>query len=335
MINSKSFFHENSQQFGYEICPSYVIHAIDEIPLVVDKLKKFDQGVWVKYDGSGGDTNIRLSELTRQSLETAIVKIAEIITQTFFHGSFSNQEKNDLIEPGSTIPRSGIVVEADVTNFGKIIVNGSRTVYTDKAGTVKILEHASQITRNGVFIGSKNLDDDINFISFLNRKKLKTSTIFEKIDEDAKSISKLTELAGYFGIHGQDFFMIETPKGEIKIFNTELNARITNTGVAIFAAKQAGIDHFLTLDLESRNGGCNTLEDFENMVTVNGVNYLNNNPQLGAVWPMAFGARWSRNPQGNYSLEKRSSGVRVVLLAQNGKIINNIEAALSSRWKIA
>lgn len=334
IINSKAAFHEHSSQFGYETCPSFIIRSVEDIPFAVKKLKNLEHGVWVKYDGSGGDTVIKINNLTEDNLKNAIAKIVEIINKSFSYGTFDDKEKNKIIEPNSLFPRSGIVVESDIRNLGDIIVNASRTVYTDVKGSVKILEYASQITNGASCVGGRNLFDDRNFLSYLHDKGISRSFIIEKIYTATKQISHFTNKYKYYGIHGQDFFIIETHNGEIKIVNTELNGRVTNIGVACFAAAQAGVEHFLTLDIQSKNLTCNTLTDFKKMVTFNEIDYLNNDPKSGAIWPMAFGAKWHKNKMGNYILDKESAMVRVVILAKDPSKINLIGNIMKQSWEI-
>ena len=330
LANSKSIFHQLSSKFEYSTCPSYIVRTDNDIKSAVKALSKFKRGVWVKADGSGGDTVNYLPKLTQNSLIIAINKIRKTIINSFEHGGFTPGEKEKIINTDSLIPNSGVVVESDVRNFGRIIVNGSNFVLTGKSGKVELCGLYSQITKNGIFCGSRNLFDDEKFKRFLILKKISKKQIVEMVRENAQSVGKAILSLNYFGIHGQDFFIVYTSKKELKIFNTEINARIPNSGIAHMAAMKAEVNHFLMLNLKMKSGSCNTLKDFKKMVTIDSIDYLNNEPKEGAIWPMAFKALWKK-VKGKYILEEPSQLIRVVILAKNSKIIDEIKNKLALR----
>lgn len=330
LVNAKSTFHQLSKRFGYSTCPSYIVRTYDDIKTAVKALSGSKYGVWVKSDGSGGDTVIYLPRLTEYSLSQGIDKIRKTIMNSFDHAGFSADEKEEIINSGSLIPNFGIVVEEDVRNFGRILVNGSNLVSTDYRGQIEMCGAYSQITRDGIFCGSRNLLDDKQFKRFLLLEKISPKKIVEMIEENAYRVAKAMLSLNYFGIHGQDFFIVDTPKKELKIFNTEINGRIPNSGVAHMAAMRAGVNHFLMLNIKRKSGHCNTLKEFEEMVTIDSIDYLNNKPQDGAIWPMAFKAMWQRVEE-KYILEESSPFVRTVILADTSEAIDEIKNKLALR----
>lgn len=330
LVNSKSTFHKLSEKFGYLTCPSYIVKKYKDIKTAVKIMSGFKYGVWVKSDGSGGDTVYYLPKLTEYSLVQAIKKIHKIIINSFDHARLSATEKKEIIPPNSFIPNSGIVVEADIHNFGRVVVNGSNLVSTDHSGKIELLGLYSQITRKGIFCGSRNLIDDDRFKKFLLSERIRQKNIIKMFEDNAYCVAKALLSLNYFGVHGQDFFVVYTPKKELRIFNTEINGRMPNSGVAHLAAMRAGVNHFLMLNIKRKEGNCNTLEDFKKMVTINSIDYLNNNPQNGAIWPMAFKAIWKKVKE-KYILEESSNLVRMVILANNSKVIDEIKNKLALR----
>lgn len=96
------------------------------------------------------------------------------------------------------------------------------------------------------------------------------------------------------------------------------------------AAIQAGVKHFLMVNIKSKKGNCNTLEDFKKMVTFDSIDYLNNYPHKGAIWPMAFKAMWKKVKGKNVLIEP-SAFVRVLILANNSYTIDEISKKLNTR----
>lgn len=330
LVNAKSIFHQLSKRFRYLTCPSYIVQKYEDIKTAVKILSGFKFGVWVKSDGSGGDTIVYLPKLTEYSLVQAINKIRKTIMNSFDHAGLSANEKKEIIRPDSLIPNSGIIIEADVRNFGKVVVNGSNLVSTDHRGKIELLGLYSQITHKGTFCGSRNLFDDSQFKKFLLSKKISQKKIIKMLEENACHVAKTILSLNYFGIHGQDFFIVYTPKKELRIFNTEINGRISNSGVAHMAAIRAGVNHFLMLNIKSKDSHCNTLEEFKKMVTIDSIDYLNNKPQDGAIWPMAFKSIWKKVKE-KYILEESSDLVRMVILADTSEVIDEIKNKLALR----
>lgn len=331
LTNSKSEFHLHNQKYAYRTCPSFVIKAGKDIVPAIKKLSGYKQGVWVKFDGSGGDTVVRVPVLTDSTLKNAIHKINLAIRNSFANGNFSPQEKEKIIKSMSTIPQQGIIVEADVRNFGEIVVNGSNAVTTDIAGNSQLCGLYSQITQHGVFCGSRDLFADPIFQRYLSQRHISPKTIVKLLERNARKVARLATLLQFFGLSGQDFFLVETPGGKLEVYNTELNGRISNSAVANFAAVQARVDHFLMLNIKAKTKECNTISDLKTLMTVNGVDYLNHDPQDGAVWPIAFKSRWKNSTKQKQILVEGSKELRVVILGSDPGKIDAIKEKISSR----
>ena len=330
LVNSKILFHKLSKKFKYKTCSAYIVQKEKDIELVVKMLPDSKYGAWVKSDGSGGDTVVYVSKITKNSIKSAIKEIHYTILDSLRDTGLTDAEKGRIIKTKSLIPNSGIVVESDVRNYGEVIINGSNIVSTNKNGKIELLGLYSQITNNGAFCGSRNLFDDSDLQQFLLDKKISQKQILELLKENAHSVAKAMLNLDYFGIHGQDFFVVYTSNNELKIFNTEINARISNSGVAHMAAMKVGVSHFLMLNIRKKNGYCNTLDDFKKMATFGSVDYLNNPPQDGAIWPMAFKAMWKKVKDDHVLIEP-SEFVRVLILGDNSQTIDEISKKLNTR----
>jgi hypothetical protein len=325
-VNDKVYFRERAEVDGFEVCPGLIMRDSSDLRHAVRLLGRHRYGVWVKSDGSGGDTVVHVPRLTRGSLALAVQEILSRISEAQSRGACQS-----LLDPTTGFPPGGLVVEADVRALGDVIGNISSTVYTSHRGEIDLRGLYLQHTIEGRWRGSTGLVFDDEVARLLRVTSAQWTTLRACIQRNCQAVGRAALAARYYGLHGQDFFIVRTASGEHRIVNTEINGRISTSGIAHAAAAAAGASHFALADLYGRRR-CTTLDEFRAHVTVNGTDLLDSNPAEGAAWPMAFEARWETDANGAKRLVCPSNRVRVLFMAGSSKALTSLRAQVDGRF---
>ncbi|MBR3324604.1 MAG: hypothetical protein IKG14_00955 [Clostridia bacterium] len=203
-FNSKYYFREISEKYGFAIPTGVTIKGLDEFNNKLNKLKSLSptsNNLWIKLESqSSGTGNLKIENYYDTSVEEIKNKIYDI-AKPIFDDNYINSEMALIAE-----------VDINLDNYIEVANIGVEAVISENK--VTILGGVEQDTNNGTYVGSKICDNTYKYLDFA-----------QNIAKDAfVAVSK----EGYRGFMTIDVLVTQnTETGELKGYNIDPNARFS------------------------------------------------------------------------------------------------------------
>ena len=250
VTSNKPKFREWSYENGVTVAPGITIHDEADLEFAVKYLSDLPYGAWMKANGSGGDLVQRIKHVSLEALQQGRTNLLTEIQKAFNAGTFSREAQNAYMQQGAYAPVDGFAIEADVRNYGTPIANCSNLVNVSHTGRIEVMGIYGQMTSpEGAYIGSRTLTDLPDVQAFLKRTGMSEVDLLHTIQEQSIRAAAYQMEHKHFGLHGQDFFLIERDDDVLMVPEIELNGRPPISGIGEIMKRRAGVGHFINTNI--------------------------------------------------------------------------------------
>lgn len=273
ITNHKAFFRQASSEFGYRMLPGECLRSGDDLEKAARLYTGLEYGVWLKFPtGSGGDLVYHVNRADHAQLLAGVSKIRANVLRALEQGRFSVNGDAFWPEEEFCPQDCSLVIEADVRNYGEVLVNGSTQFITGKAGFLSIVGHFQQLTtEEGEYLGNRPLKPG--------------EAIEELLTEQTEKVASYScNVNQYQGIQGVDWFLVRSSAGKVENYATELNTRPTANTPPVIIANKLGANYWINTNAYT-DSDINNIEDY---FAVIGKDLALGNIEDGLVIPQSF-----------------------------------------------
>ncbi len=328
--SNKPKFREWAYASGVTVAPGITVYNEADLEFAAQYLATLPFGAWMKANGSGGDLVQRIKNVSLEALQQGRTNLVAEIQKAFRAGTFSPEAQNAYMQQGAYAPIDGFAIEADVRNYGTSIANCSNLVNVERTGKITVMGVYGQMTSpEGAFIGSRTLTDLPDVQAFLKRTGMSEAELLQTIQEQSIKAAVYQMEQQHFGLHGQDFFLIEREDDVLMVPEIELNGRPPISGIGEIMKRRAGVEHFINTNIWATHT-LNTMDEIRAALTLDGRDLTESDPKEGAIQIQAPRAQWIQQ-DGRYELIRPSNSVKILFLGNDPEKLDALQNELREK----
>jgi hypothetical protein len=304
LTNHKGLYRESAPKFGYHVPDGGIVDSDEKLTsLVLDTLAGAPSA-WLKFPtGSSGETVVRIPGelLTVETLKTKISELRRGVQDAFTKSDFGISFEEFWPEGG--YPVGGLVLEADATFHGELVINMSNVIIVsedEETDAQRPLRwNGKRVSPEGDFYGSFSIDPD-------ELERIHPG-IKEAMANQMVSIRAFLREQGSYGAHGGDTVVVRSPDGRLIPMTFEVNGRIIASHYTALVAAKVGARFYMGASLLGPREYRDFLEVEKDLK-----DFLYKAPGIGKVIPLGINSAVSLD---------RFGGQKRVTDPQNGLVL--------------
>lgn len=329
--NDKSRFREGVAQRGVTIVPGIHAEHASDLDSAVTQFHSASR-VWLKVPGSGGDLVLPIpGPVTREALLQGIERLRAEVGKAFqanhYDLALDAYWPEDRVAPLGT----KLVIEQDLRDMGKVLMNGGISVAIDRHGRYSALRTFRQIVdpstgefRGGAAVDVRTENDPVVLDLFRNNRGGGLERLHAQLQGVA---SHVAEDLNFCGVWGADFWLVEHADGEVHPYWCELNGRPTMNYIPWTIAEKLGPGAFVNVNIWCAHQ-LHSIADLERAV---GAELLYGDPDRGLVVPIAMRSIQLREPDGALRVVLPSNAAKILVCGRDMNMVDGILEQLHQR----